>query len=119
VRGRANVVRRHDIGYEHVHSAIDAYSRIAYSELLPAEDAECCTGFLERAHRQAPMQHGSKLAKRTDARDLGQRAVTATGPGVYATAPAVASHVSRAARLSIAPLALPVTASIQHARAHP
>jgi transposase InsO family protein len=50
VRGRANVVRRHDVGYEYVHSAIDAYSRIAYSELLPAEDGSCCTAFLERAH---------------------------------------------------------------------
>lgn len=38
------------VGYEHVHSAIDAFSRVAYSEILPAEDAECCVGFLERAH---------------------------------------------------------------------
>jgi transposase InsO family protein len=38
------------VGYEHVHSAIDAYSRIAYSEILPTEDRETCVGFLERAH---------------------------------------------------------------------
>jgi transposase InsO family protein len=49
--GRGNVTRRRMTrGYDYVHSAIDAYSRIAYSELLDAEDAVCCTGFLERAH---------------------------------------------------------------------
>ena len=50
VHGRHCGMRHSGEGYEHVHSAIDAYSRIAYSEILPAEDAECCTGFLERAH---------------------------------------------------------------------
>ena len=43
--------RRHQpVGYDYVHSAIDAYSRIAYSEILNAEDTACCTGFFERAH---------------------------------------------------------------------
>jgi len=50
VHGRHSGMRHSGEGYEHVHSAIDAYSRVAYSEILPAEDAECCTGFLERAH---------------------------------------------------------------------
>ncbi len=38
------------VGYEHVHSAIDAYTRVAYSEILPAEDRDTCVGFLERAY---------------------------------------------------------------------
>jgi transposase InsO family protein len=40
---------RQHVGYDYVHSAIDAYSRVAYSEILPAEDRDCCTGFLQRA----------------------------------------------------------------------
>jgi transposase InsO family protein len=52
VHGRSTEMRRNRSGegYDHVHSAIDAYSRVAYSEILPAEDRECCVGFLERAH---------------------------------------------------------------------
>ena len=51
--GRSTEMRqkRSGEGYDHVHSAVDAYSRVAYSEILPAEDAACCTGFLERAQR--------------------------------------------------------------------
>jgi len=41
--------RSQRVGYDNVHSMIDAYSRLAYSEILPVEDAEHCTGFLERA----------------------------------------------------------------------
>lgn len=48
--GRHTGMRHSGTGYDHVHSAIDAYSRIAYSEILPAEDGPCCTGFLDRAH---------------------------------------------------------------------
>ncbi len=48
--GRSAQTRFKGGGYDHVHSAIDAYSRVAYSEILPAEDAACCTGFLHRAH---------------------------------------------------------------------
>ena len=48
--GRENVIhRRVTLGHDYVHSAIDAYSRIAYSEILNAEDTVCCVGFLERA----------------------------------------------------------------------
>jgi transposase InsO family protein len=41
--------RGQHVGYDHVHSAIDAYSRVAYSEILPVEDTEYCTAFLQRA----------------------------------------------------------------------
>jgi len=41
--------KRQRVGYDNVHSMIDAYSRVAYSEILPVEDAEHCAGFLERA----------------------------------------------------------------------
>src|SRR5947209_3514657 len=40
---------RRRVGYDNVHSMIDAYSRVAYSEILPVEDAEHCTAFLQRA----------------------------------------------------------------------
>ena len=45
---------RQRVGYDNVHSMIDAYSRVAYSEILPVEDAEQCTGFLERAVGGSP-----------------------------------------------------------------
>jgi transposase InsO family protein len=51
--GRSTEMRQRQVrtgGWDHVHSAVDAFSRIAYSEILPAEDTECCTGFLQRAH---------------------------------------------------------------------
>jgi len=37
-------------GYVCVHSAVDAYSRLAYTEILGAEDAADCSAFLARAH---------------------------------------------------------------------
>ena len=40
---------RKQVVYENIHGMIDAYSRIAYSEILPIEDAEHCTAFLQRA----------------------------------------------------------------------
>jgi transposase InsO family protein len=36
-------------GYSHIHTAIDAYSRLAYSEFAGPETADHCTGFLDRA----------------------------------------------------------------------
>jgi transposase InsO family protein len=50
--GRGNDARKGhaSVGYDYVHSAVDAYSRVAYSEILAAEDLACCVGFLERAH---------------------------------------------------------------------
>jgi transposase InsO family protein len=49
VHGRGvNAHRR--VGYDYIHSAVDAYSRLAYSEILAAEDAACCVAFWQRAH---------------------------------------------------------------------
>jgi len=47
IHGRPN--QRQRVGYTHIHSAIDAYSRLAYSEFAAPESAISCTGFLERA----------------------------------------------------------------------
>ncbi|MBC9735635.1 IS481 family transposase [Nocardioides marmotae] len=41
--------RRHGTGYDFVHSLVDDYSRLAYSEILPDEKGPTCAGFLERA----------------------------------------------------------------------
>jgi transposase InsO family protein len=50
--GRANVAhhRNTSVGYDYVHTAIDAYSRVAYSEILDAESIDTCVPFLARAH---------------------------------------------------------------------
>ena len=37
------------IGYDYVHSLVDDYSRLAYSEILPDEKGATCAAFLERA----------------------------------------------------------------------
>jgi transposase InsO family protein len=70
VHGRHSGMRHSGEGYDHVHSAVDAYSRVAYSEILPAEDAECCVGFLERAHEWFTL-HGITI----------ERVLTDSGPG--------------------------------------
>jgi transposase InsO family protein len=62
VRGRSAATHATGQRYDHVHSAIDAYSRVAYSEILPAEDRECCVGFLERAHAWFAM-HGVTIER--------------------------------------------------------
>ena len=41
--------RRTRIGYDYVHSLVDDYSRLAYSEVLPDEKGTTCAGFLTRA----------------------------------------------------------------------
>lgn len=41
--------RRGRAGYAHIHTAIDAYSRLAYSEFAGVETAQNCVGFLDRA----------------------------------------------------------------------
>jgi len=43
--------QRTGTGYTHIHSAIDAYSRLACSEFGGPESAQTCVGFLERATR--------------------------------------------------------------------
>jgi len=41
--------KRAGTGYTHIHSAIDAYSRLAYSEFAGPENTAACVAFLERA----------------------------------------------------------------------
>jgi transposase InsO family protein len=47
--GRTVTKNRPGLGYSHIHTAIDAYSRLAYSEFAGPETAASCTGFLDRA----------------------------------------------------------------------
>ena len=47
---RRGQVASRAVGYDYVHSAVDAFTRIAYSEILNAEDGPCCSGILKRAH---------------------------------------------------------------------
>jgi transposase InsO family protein len=51
VHGRANVPHHAEtrVGYDYVHSAVDAYSRLAYSEILTDERGPTCAGFWSRA----------------------------------------------------------------------
>jgi transposase InsO family protein len=46
---RPNNIRANRVGYAFVHSAVDAYSRLAYSELLPDEQATTAAAFWVRA----------------------------------------------------------------------
>jgi transposase InsO family protein len=53
-RGRGGTPANHaaghtGVGYDFVHSAIDAHSRLAYSEIHPDEKGPTCAGFWERA----------------------------------------------------------------------
>jgi transposase InsO family protein len=43
------VNRSRRAGWQYLHVAVDDHSRLAYCELLPAEDADCCAAFLQRA----------------------------------------------------------------------
>ena len=45
----ANRHKKQRIGYDYVHTAIDDYTRLAYSEVLPDEKDATCAGFLDRA----------------------------------------------------------------------
>jgi transposase InsO family protein len=47
--GRTVTTNRPGRGYSHIHTAIDAYSRLAYSEFAGPEDAGHCVAFLGRA----------------------------------------------------------------------
>ena len=42
-------VDKKPLGYDYVHSLVDDYSRLAYSEILPDEKGTTCAGFLSRA----------------------------------------------------------------------
>ena len=47
--GRAVTKNRPGRGYTHIHTAIDAYSRLAYSEFAGPENTDNCVAFLHRA----------------------------------------------------------------------
>jgi transposase InsO family protein len=47
---RTGSVANRGLGYAYIHSAVDAYSRVAYSEVLEAENRATCTSFLAHAH---------------------------------------------------------------------
>jgi transposase InsO family protein len=47
--GRSVTKNRRGLGYTHIHTAIDAYSRLAYSELAGVENSSNCVAFLDRA----------------------------------------------------------------------
>jgi transposase InsO family protein len=47
--GRRTEVLHHQTGYTHIHTAIDAYSRLAYSEFAGVENRDNCVAFLNRA----------------------------------------------------------------------
>ena len=49
MRGRSTAVRPRGGGYTHLHTAIDAYSRLAYSEFAGVENEANCVAFLDRA----------------------------------------------------------------------
>ncbi len=47
--GRRTDVMHKRAGYTHIHTAIDAYSRLAYSEFAGVENTTNCIAFLDRA----------------------------------------------------------------------
>jgi transposase InsO family protein len=51
--GRGNVVHssKTRVGYDYIHSAIDAHSRLAYSEIHDDERGPSCAQFWDRAHQ--------------------------------------------------------------------
>lgn len=57
---RRNPKRKTRAGYEHVHSAVDDHSRLAYSEILADIKGETCAGFWLRA-RTFFEAHGIKV----------------------------------------------------------
>lgn len=46
---KRNRARKSRAGYQHVHSAVDDHSRLAYTEILPDTKAETCAAFWRRA----------------------------------------------------------------------
>lgn len=51
--GRGNVAHssKTKVGYDYIHTAIDAHSRLAFSEILANEQGPTCAGFWERAQQ--------------------------------------------------------------------
>jgi transposase InsO family protein len=46
---RTGSIAKRGLGYTHIHTAIDAYSRLAYSEFAGTENTTNCVAFLDRA----------------------------------------------------------------------
>jgi transposase InsO family protein len=59
-RSREHYGGKHHVGYAYVHSAIDDYSRLAYSEVLDNEQGATAADFWRRA-RQFFSDHGIKV----------------------------------------------------------
>lgn len=49
IHGRSEPVRGRGLGYDHIHTAIDDHTRLAYAEALPDEKGTTCAAFLTRA----------------------------------------------------------------------
>ncbi|URN10280.1 IS481 family transposase [Actinomadura madurae] len=49
IHGRSETVRGRGIGYDHIHTAIDDHTRLAYAEVLPDEKGTTRAAFLTRA----------------------------------------------------------------------
>jgi transposase InsO family protein len=49
IHGIENRGARQRVGYEFVHSMVDDHTRVAYAEVLDAEDGAACAGFMLRA----------------------------------------------------------------------
>ena len=54
---------RQKAGYTHIHTAIDAYSRLAYSEFAGVENKTNCIAFLRRANTWFNTQHGITIER--------------------------------------------------------
>jgi hypothetical protein len=62
--GRSNETKqKRGVGYAHIHTAIDAYSRLAYSAFAGTENPMNCVAFLDRpspgSQRRACRSNGS------------------------------------------------------------
>lgn len=47
--GKSGAQKNAPVGFDYVHSVVDDYSRLAYSEILPDEKGATCVAFLQRA----------------------------------------------------------------------
>jgi transposase InsO family protein len=89
-RGRANNHKMTRTGYAYVHSAVDGYSRLAYSEVHPNEQGTTAAGFWTRAVEffndhgigieRVLTDNGSCYRSRDFARALGEVSHTFTRP---------------------------------------
>ncbi|BBX65766.1 hypothetical protein MSAS_49400 [Mycobacterium saskatchewanense] len=91
-----SVAHRHKktkIGYDYVHTAIDDYTRLAYSEVLPDEKDPTCAGFLHRALAWFTA-HGVR-ASATDRQRIGLPTRHRLGLGLFGLATQTPIHPTR------------------------